>query len=290
MKDSSTKTNQDIWKIDGNSYDLKKRGMIMGIINVTPDSFSDGGLYYSEKDAVSLGVQLIKEGADILDLGGESTRPNADDVSVKEELDRVIPVIRSLRDRSDILLSVDTSKAKVADEAIQAGAHIINDVTGFRNKEMIDVVSKSDVGLVIMHMQGTPRTMQKNPTYKDVISEVSDFFSDRINELLERGVDKERIALDPGFGFGKTLKHNITLGRELSKFHALGRPLLIGVSRKSMITQLLENSEPSNRRAPTVALTSAFRELGAHIFRVHDVKQNEEALRMTEAILSADTK
>lgn len=261
----------------------------MGIVNVTPDSFSDGGRWLDESQAVAHGMHLLAEGADILDIGGESTRPGAEPVSLEEELRRTLPVIRGLRAQSDTLISIDTFKASVAEAALEAGADIINDISGLlRDPRMIDVARASDCGIVVMHMKGEPRTMQANPRYADVVREVQDFFTERLRTLEDAGIDPRRIALDPGIGFGKSLEHNLALLRALPEFQALGRPLLLGVSRKTMIGKLLGDLDMAQRDWPTVALTSWLREQGARILRVHDVKPNVEALRMTEAILRRD--
>jgi dihydropteroate synthase len=278
-----------IWKTRSRILDLSRSAKIMGILNVTPDSFSDGGQFFSLEAAVSHARELIVEGAEIIDVGGESTRPGADPVSLKEELRRIIPVIEKIRSEfPSVLISVDTYKATAAEKAIRAGADIINDITALRGDPgMIDVVLESGVGVVLMHMQGTPKTMQVAPSYQDVVSEVMEFLQDRCNWLVDRGVDRERIAIDPGFGFGKRLADNIKLMRNLEAFRALAQPLLIGVSRKSGLAQLTGDAAlPAAKRIwPTVALTCLLREKGAHLLRVHDVKPNLEALRMTEAIL-----
>jgi dihydropteroate synthase len=278
-----------IWKTRNRILDFSRSAKIMGILNVTPDSFSDGGQFFSLEAAVSHARELITEGAEIIDVGGESTRPGADPVSLKEELRRIIPVIERIRSEfPSVLISVDTYKATTAEKAIRAGADIINDITALRgDPSMIDVVLESGAGVVLMHMQGTPKTMQVAPSYQDVVSEVMEFLRDRCNWLVDRGVDRERIAIDPGFGFGKRLADNIKLMRNLDAFRALAQPLLIGVSRKSSLAQLVGDAAlPAAKRIwPTVALTCLLREKGAHLLRVHDVKPNLEALRMTEAIL-----
>jgi dihydropteroate synthase len=275
-----------IWRIHGTDHDLSQRGMVMGIVNVTPDSFSDGGRFLDTGRAVEHALQLISEGADILDIGGESTRPGAEPVEVAEELRRVLPVIRAVRLETKTLISIDTMKASVARAALEAGADIINDVTGLRaDPAMLRVASECEAGLVIMHMIGTPQTMQKLPQYQDVVQEVRAYFEGRLRSLEQAGISPERIVFDPGFGFGKTLEHNIALMRALPQLSVSDRPLLVGVSRKSMIARLLESDEIEDRDWPTVALTSHARELGARLVRVHDVKPNVQAMRMTEAIL-----
>lgn len=274
------------WHIHGSAHDLNQRGKVMGIVNVTPDSFSDGGRYLDHGRAVEHALQLAAEGAEILDIGGESTRPGAAPVEEAEELKRVLPVIRALRPQTQALISIDTMKANVARAALEAGADIVNDVTGLRgDPDMPAVAAASQAGVVVMHMTGTPRTMQQQPAYEDVVAEVTAFFQQRLRTLEDQGIAPERIVLDPGFGFGKTLEHNLRLLHALPAMTSLGRPLLVGVSRKSMIGQLLGDPDPSARDWPTVALTSYLRELGARVFRVHDVMANVHALRMTEAIL-----
>jgi dihydropteroate synthase len=278
-----------IWRARQRTIDLSRSARIVGILNVTPDSFSDGGQFFGLEAALAHARQLIAEGAEIIDVGGESTRPGAAPVSLQEELRRVIPVIEKIRPEfPSIFISVDTYKAETAQQAIRAGADIINDITALRGDSgMIDVVRESGVGIVLMHMQGMPKTMQVAPSYQEVVSEVMDFLKARRDWLIDQGVDRERIALDPGFGFGKRLADNIKLMRNLEAFRALGQPLLIGVSRKSSLAQLSgDPGLPAAKRIwPTVALTCLLREKGAHLLRVHDVKPNLEALRMTEAIL-----
>ncbi|TDU67155.1 dihydropteroate synthase [Prosthecobacter fusiformis] len=274
------------WRIHGLDHDLTQRGLVMGIVNVTPDSFSDGGRYLDTGRAVEHALTLVAEGADILDIGGESTRPGADPVEEAEELKRVLPVIRALRSETKTLISIDTMKANVARAALEAGADIINDVTGLRGDPMmLRVAAETEAGLVVMHMIGTPRTMQKQPEYGDVVAEVQAYFAERLRILAELGIAPERVVLDPGFGFGKTLEHNIALMKALPTLAVQGRPVLVGISRKSMISKLLETDDVDDREWPTVALTSHTRELGARIVRVHEVKPNVEAMRMTEAIL-----
>jgi dihydropteroate synthase len=278
-----------IWKARHRTLDLSQSAKIVGILNVTPDSFSDGGQFFSLEAALAHARELVAEGAEIIDIGGESTRPGADPVPLKEELRRVIPVIEKIRSEfPSIYLSVDTYKAETAQQAIRAGADIINDITALRGDPgMIDVVLESRAAVVLMHMQGMPKTMQIAPTYQEVVSEVMDFLKARRDWLVDQGADRESIALDPGFGFGKRLADNIKLMRNLEAFRALGQPLLIGVSRKSGLGQLSgDPALPTAKRIwPTVALTCLLREKGAHLLRVHDVRPNLEALRMTEAIL-----
>lgn len=274
------------WRFGNHDLDLTHRGLIMGIVNVTPDSFSDGGRFNDTGRAVEHAFELIAEGADILDIGGESTRPGAEPVEEAEELRRVLPVIRAVRSQTKALISIDTMKAAVARAALDAGADIINDVTGLRaDAAMLRVAAESKAGIVVMHMIGTPQTMQANPHYDDVVAEVSGYFEGRQRLLQHEGIDLDRVVLDPGFGFGKALEHNLALMRELPQLSPQ-RPLLIGVSRKSMIAKVLNSDAMDDRYWPTVALTACAREHGARIVRVHDVKPNVQALRMMEAILT----
>lgn len=277
-----------LWRILDSNYDLSSRGMIMGVLNVTPDSFSDGGQYFDPRRAVEHGLKLIADGADILDVGGESTRPGAEPVDSAEEMRRVVPVIEGIRAHSGVLISIDTMKPAVAHAAMKAGASIINDVTGFRDADMVQVAAQTGAGLVVMHMQGDPRTMQANPVYDDVVAEVIAFFQERLSTLTSAGIALESITLDPGFGFGKKLEHNVTLLHALPQLRVQDRPLVVGVSRKSMIARLLGDNAMDKRRWPTVALTAWMRDAGAEIVRVHDVKENAEAMRMMEAIRGSD--
>jgi len=278
------------WRFGNHDLDLTHRGLIMGIVNVTPDSFSDGGRFNDHGRAVEHALQLLADGADILDIGGESTRPGAEPVEEAEELRRVLPVIRAVRSQTKALISIDTMKAAVARAALDAGADIINDVTGLRaDAAMPRLAAESNAGLVIMHMSGTPQTMQANPQYNDVVAEVRGFFEKRLLLLEHEGIAAERVVLDPGFGFGKSLDHNLTLLRDLGQLSTL-RPLLIGLSRKSTLGKVVESDAMEDRFWPTIALTAHAREHGARIVRVHDVKPNREALRMMEAILSPSEK
>src|SRR6266508_359112 len=275
-----------LWKIGDRIFDLSRQGLIVGILNVTPDSFSDGGKFFTAEKAVEHGLRMAAEGAQIIDVGGESTRPGAGPVAAEEELSRVIPVIEALRARMDIVISIDTSKTQVARAAIQAGASIVNDVTGGRgDKGMMPLIAETKSAFVILHMQGNPQTMQLEPRYDDVVSEVADFFRQQYARALECGIDSMAIAFDPGIGFGKTLEHNLELLAQLDRLRVHDRPLVVGVSRKSFLAKLIGASEINDRRAPAVALTSLLRTRGADVFRIHDVKENVHALRVTEAIL-----
>ena len=274
------------WKIAGRVFDLSRHGLIMGVLNVTPDSFSDGGKFFAVEKAVEHGLTMAGEGAQIIDVGGESTRPGAEPVAVEEELRRVVPVIEKLRAKIDIVISIDTSKAQVARAAIGAGASIVNDVTGGRgDREMMPFVAEIKAAFIIMHMQGNPRTMQSDPRYVDVVSEVADFFRQQYACALDCGIDPMAIAFDPGIGFGKTLEHNLDLLAQLERIRVHERPLVVGVSRKSFLAKLTGSSGMNDQLASTVTLTSVLRTRGADVFRVHDVKENVNALRVTEAIL-----
>ncbi len=258
----------------------------MGILNVTPDSFSDGGTHAGIKAAVDHARRMIAEGAEIIDIGGESTRPGAAEVAVAEEIARTAPVIAALRAEWDGLISIDTMKAAVAAAALEAGADIVNDVSGLTaDPEMASVCAKSGCGVVVMHMQGDPRTMQLAPRYDDVVAEVRAFFEERLNTLTAAGIDPEAVGLDPGIGFGKTVAHNLALLRALPELGIGDRPLLLGVSRKSFIGRVLGSDDLGDRSWPTVAITAWAREAGVMLHRVHEVLPNVQALRMTEAIL-----
>jgi len=274
------------WKIGERIFNLSQRALIMGVLNVTPDSFSDGGKFFALEKAIEHGLRMAAEGADIIDVGGESTRPGALPVAVEEELDRVMPVIKKLRPKIDIPMSVDTSKTPVAHAAIEAGVSIVNDVTGGRgDEEMLPLVARTKSAFIIMHMQGNPRTMQIEPRYANVVAEVANFFRQQYARAIECGSDPMAIAFDPGIGFGKTLEHNLELLAQLERIRVHDRPLVIGVSRKGFLAKLTGPSKMEARLAPTVALTSLLRARGADVFRVHDVKENADALRVTEAIL-----
>ncbi|RYD33926.1 MAG: dihydropteroate synthase [Verrucomicrobiaceae bacterium] len=274
-----------IWRTRRHPMDLSRRGRIMGILNTTPDSFSDGGLNSVPGTAMNHARRMISEGAEIIDIGGESTRPGAAEVSEEEEIARTIPVISSLRAEWEGWISIDTSKAGVAEAALAAGADIVNDVSGLGDPAMVDVCAASGCGVVAMHMQGQPRTMQLAPSYDDVVREVRDFFGERHASLTAAGIHPEALCFDPGIGFGKTVEHNVALLRSLGDLAIHGRPLLLGVSRKSFLGKLLGDPDMEAREWPTAALTSMGREKGVMLHRVHSVRTNLEALRMTEAIL-----
>jgi dihydropteroate synthase len=267
-------------------FAFPRPAMVMGIVNVTPDSFSDGGRFFEPKGAVEQAIQLVQQGAEIIDVGGESTRPRATPVEEEEEMRRVMPVIEELAGRINVPISIDTMKPGVARAALEAGASIVNDVAANRDDPgMWRVVAEARAGYVCMHMQGTPQTMQINPAYADVVREVEGFFSERIKRLNDCGVLSEQIVLDPGIGFGKTPGHNLQLLGGLRRFRELERPLLLGVSRKSFISKLL-GTEAAARLPGALACACLAVEAGAQIVRAHEVAETVQALRMTEAILA----
>ncbi|ELY2497930.1 dihydropteroate synthase [Cronobacter muytjensii] len=262
---------------------------VMGILNVTPDSFSDGGQHNTLVEAVKHANAMINAGATIIDVGGESTRPGAAEVSVEEELSRVVPVVEALAQRFEVWVSVDTSKPEVIREAARAGAHIINDIRSLTEPGALEAAAQSGLPVCLMHMQGEPKTMQQAPHYDDVFNDVAQFFEQQIARCEAAGIAKEKIILDPGFGFGKNLTHNYQLLARLSAFHRFGMPLLVGMSRKSMIGQLL-NVGPDQRLPGSLACAVMAAMQGAQIVRVHDVKETVEAMRVVEATLSAKDK
>jgi len=263
---------------------LGRRTHVMGVLNVTPDSFSDGGRFFSWERAVEQGFRMAGEGADILDVGGESTRPYAKEVSEQEELDRVIPVIESLRGELNLPISIDTLKAGVAREALRAGASMVNDVSALRfDSELAHVASEAGVPMVLMHMKGTPRNMQDRPAYEDLLSEIISFLKDAAERAIRAGVREDLIILDPGIGFGKTFDHNLLILRELGKFSSLGRPLLVGPSRKAFLGRILNKDAPE-RDTGTMAAVAAAASGGAHIVRVHNVGMAVETVKVIDAI------
>lgn len=256
--------------------------LIMGIVNITPDSFSDGGQYLQHDAALSYAHRLIAEGANILDLGGESTRPGALAVSVQEELDRVMPVIEGLRG-APIPLSIDTSKPEVMRAAIAAGASMVNDINALQNPEALNIAAASEVAVCLMHKQGTPQTMQRQPQYQNVVEEVQQFLRERITAVQAAGVSQQRIIIDPGFGFGKTLVHNLALLQQLKYFAGLGMPLLVGLSHKSMLGAIT-GQDVAHRVHASVAAALLAVERGANIVRVHDVQATADALKVWQAV------
>ncbi|WP_044407437.1 dihydropteroate synthase [Thiomicrospira microaerophila] len=257
---------------------------IMGILNVTPDSFSDGGCYVGSDALKRRIVSLVSEGADIIDIGGESTRPGAQAVSVEQELERVIPAIELVQSLTDIPISVDTYKAQVMAEALKYPIAMINDVNALQSPQALDVVVRSTVSVCLMHKQGLPKTMQQSPRYSNVVLDVIDFLNQRIQACVLAGIAKNRIVVDPGFGFGKTLEHNLTLFKRLQDFSSLGCPVLVGVSRKSMLGQLLGGLSVEQRMLPSVVAAVLAVQQGAQIVRVHDVKQTCDALTLLDAL------
>ena len=259
---------------------------VMGIVNMTPDSFSDGGNYNNLDDAMRRVDSMIQAGASFIDVGGESTRPGAAEVSVEEELDRVIPLVEKIARYFDVWISVDTSKPQVITESAKAGAHLINDIRALTEPGAIEAVAKTQLPVCIMHMQGDPKTMQNAPHYQqDIYQEVDQFFTQHINRCINAGIERQKIILDPGFGFGKTLQHNYRLLAKLKNFHHFGLPLLVGMSRKSMIGQVL-NVPPQERMIGSVSCAVIAAMQGAQIIRVHDVKETFDALRIVQATLA----
>ena len=272
-------------EIRGRRFALGPRTWLMGVVNVTPDSFSDGGAYFDASKAVARGLELAAEGADIIDVGGESTRPGSRPVPQAEEIGRVVPVIGALREKTQTLISIDTTKAAVARAALDAGADIVNDTSAFRfDPAMPGVVARAGAGVVLMHMQGTPLTMQQSPRYDDLIGEIGDFLAERIRVAEAAGIPRERIVVDPGIGFGKSFDHNLEILRRQELFHRLGRPLLLGFSRKAFLGRIL-GLPPDERLEGTIAAAVLSVERGAHILRVHDVGPVARAVRSAEAIL-----
>ncbi len=264
--------------------DLRCQTAVMGILNVTPDSFYDGGKRLDPPRAIEHGLKLAEDGADIIDIGGESTRPGAPPVSAEEEIERVIPVIRGLRRSVALPLSIDTYKARVARAALEEGADLVNDISALRfDSEMVSLVAAEKVPVVLMHMQGTPQTMQAHPAYRNVLEEVKEFLSSRIRVAVGAGVEPGKIIIDPGIGFGKNLDHNLTLLRGLSAFRSLACPLLVGASRKTFIGKILELG-PEERLEGSLAAAVAAVMNGANILRVHDVKEAKRALRVADAL------
>jgi dihydropteroate synthase len=269
--------------LPGRTLELGASPLIMGIVNVTPDSFSDGGEHFGVRQAVEHAWRLDREGADWLDIGGESTRPGATPVPLDEELRRVIPVIQALSGKTDKTISIDTYKPEVARQAIEAGAEVMNDVTGFRDPAMIELAAQTDVACVVMHMRGTPADMMEQTNYTDVVADLVDYFEQRIDQLIAAGVDRQRIIIDPGIGFAKRRADNLRLIHRIDELAVLGRPIMLGASRKRIIGEITERSE-DGRLYGTLA-TSVWGYLrGVHLLRVHDVGPTRDALAMTRAI------
>lgn len=272
------------WRVGESVWQTGSRPLLMGIVNVTPDSFSDGGNWFEPENAVEHALKLATDGADILDIGGESTRPGAAPVDLHEELRRTIPVVQRVRDQSPLPISIDTYRAEVARQALDAGATIVNDISGLTfDPQMINVCAASDCGIVCMHIQGTPQTMQIEPRYDDVVAEISAFFSERIQTLADGGIDPQRVVLDPGIGFGKTADHNLEILSHIAAFRRLGRPVLIGHSRKGFLKKLL-NRPVDERLFGTIGVAIAAAMQGADILRVHDIAAVRDAITAWQAV------
>lgn len=268
------------WQLRTRRLEFPSRPLVMGILNVTPDSFTDGGQYFSIASAIDQGLRLAGEGADLIDIGGESTRPYSSPVDAAEESRRVIPVVQALAEQIDVPISIDTSKAAVASEAIAAGAEIINDVTALTaDAQMLPTAIATQAAVCAMHMLGTPRTMQDNPTYEDVVEEVYGYLLHRRDTLLAAGIAQDRIALDPGIGFGKTHQHNLTLLAHCRRFHALGCPLLVGHSRKGFIRKVL-GDKTADRTAGNLGVSLSLANQGVQVLRVHDVAATLHAIKL----------
>jgi dihydropteroate synthase len=276
-------TRATAWRLRTRTLEFGRRPLLMGIVNVTPDSFSDGGKFVDPQAAVDHALQLVADGADILDIGGESTRPYATSIDAEEERRRVLPVLERLAEQTDRQISIDTSKALVAAGALELGAEIVNDVTGlYGDPLMLPLVMAAGAGVCAMHMQGTPQTMQDNPQYGDVVAEILSYLRQRRDELIGAGLDAERICLDPGIGFGKTHEHNIELMANLERFHELGCPVLAGPSRKGFLAKVI-GDKTADRAAATAGAAIAAAIQGAQIVRVHDVRVVRDALLACEA-------
>jgi dihydropteroate synthase len=277
------------WLFRDRSMTFGPAAVVMGIVNVTPDSFSDGGKHLDPERAVAVALEMVEQGAKILDIGGESSRPGAEPVSVQQELDRVIPVVRELRRRSQIPISVDTVKAEVAQRALAEGADIINDITAFLgDPAMTDVAKRYGAGVILMHMQGTPRTMQVNPTYTNVTNEIVDFLQARLQQIEDLGIARSRVVIDPGVGFGKTTLHNLTILRDLGEFRKTGRPICLGVSRKSLLGRLLQRPVEQRLAGSLAAACFALAHNSVDILRVHDVGPTADAVRFFEVLSSIE--
>lgn len=273
----------------GHRLHLGERTHIMGVLNVTPDSFSDGGRYISKDEAIEQGLRMAREGADMIDVGGESTRPYADKVTAQEEIDRVIPVIEALSRELTIPVSIDTCKARVAREALSAGASILNDISAFRfDPDMMSTAVEAGVPVILMHMKGTPADMQKSPTYEELIPEIIAFLGDARDRALEAGIARHMIILDPGIGFGKNFDHNLEIIRDLAHFRALGQPILLGSSRKAFLGHILDR-EPQERDIGTMATIAVGVMNGANIVRVHNVKMAFDTIHVVDAIKRGTT-
>jgi dihydropteroate synthase len=267
----------------GHELDMDKRTLIMGVLNITPDSFFNGGSFLNVNQAVKHAEDMVEQGADIIDIGGESTRPFSEPISQEEEWKRVNELIKILLERIDVPISIDTCKPEIAEKALALGVHMVNDVNGLRNEEMAKVVAKYNVPIIIVHMKGTPKTMQKNPKYEDVVAEIIAFFRERIEYAEDNGISKENVIIDPGIGFGKTIEHNLEIIKRLKEFKTLGLPICMGTSRKSFIGDIL-NLAVNDRLEGTLAANAASIINGADIIRIHDVKEGYRAAKMIDAI------
>lgn len=274
-----------LWQIRGQVLDLGGRPLVMGIVNVTPDSFSDGGRFAAPQEALEHGLRLVEQGADLLDVGGESSRPGAQPVELAVELERVVPVVEKLAARAGVPISVDTCKAEVARQCLEAGASIVNDITALASDErMAEVIAASGAGVILMHMQGTPATMQAAPNYQNVVKEVQEFLQVRLQESAKRGIAPLQTVLDPGIGFGKKAAHNLELLASLTCLQELGRPIALGVSRKGLLGKLLDRPVERRLAGSLAVVCDAFKQGGAQIFRVHDVEETRDVLTTLEAI------
>jgi dihydropteroate synthase len=276
-----------VWRVGERAFDCSERTLVMGILNVTPDSFSEGGRFFDTEEATKHAARMVADGADFVDVGGESTRPGSDPVPADEELKRVLPVIERLREEiPGVPISIDTRKADVAASALDAGASIVNDVSAGTDPDMIDVVRQRDAAVVLMHMKGEPKTMQEDPTYEDVVVEVHEYLRERIEAAEFAGIEAERIAVDPGIGFGKGLAHNLELIRRVDAFLDLGRPVLVGPSRKRFVGTILDLPE-DQRVEGTIGAVAWMVTRGVHMVRVHDVREVSRAVRVIDAIARA---
>jgi dihydropteroate synthase len=272
------------WHLPDRLLRIERRPLVMGILNVTPDSFSDGGRYSAPEAGVAHGLELVQQGADIVDIGGESTRPGASAVPADEELRRVLPVVQALAPQISIPISIDTSKPGVARACLDAGARIINDVTALADPAMVEVACKTSAGVILMHMQGTPATMQDNPVYDDVVVDISRFFEQRLHDLADRGIAAERVVLDPGIGFGKTREHNLEILARLEEFQKLGRPVCLGVSRKKFLGKLLDRPLDQRLAGSLAAVCFALSRQAVQVVRVHDVAATVDAVQLFATI------
>jgi len=278
-----------LWQCTDRTIPLGKHACIMGILNTTPDSFSDGGKFGTLSHALDRALEMEAEGAQIIDIGGESSRPGAEPVSLNEELQRTIPLIEKIHSHSKVAISIDTTKAEVARQALEAGAQIVNDISALEgDSNMAEVIAEFSAGVVLMHKRGTAKTMQNNPTYNEVVSEVASYLKDRIVVAENAGIQRAQIVLDPGIGFGKTTAHNLELLRHLSQFADFSLPLLLGASRKNFIGELTGRKKPEERKAGSLAVALWARSRGAHILRVHDVIDTCEACTLLDTLLGGD--